>query len=175
MTRAFFFVVFCASACVLSKTGVGDPCESSATCFDDSVCVLLDEEAPDGESVCMPMRAIDEPVPCTSADECFVAGYPIDATCNGTCSCVTAEISCPSSTDVVAGIDCRCLPGGLRLGDDQLHHGRCVEITVAVSYHVSSSRSRSSVSVNDTPGLGSSGSTSRRLPSAGVTWPSATS
>jgi hypothetical protein len=96
-------------SCVFPKTGIGEACARSGDCRSDLVCVLLDSEDSSSDAVCMPMLPIDEPVECTTIDDCLRAGYPVDADCAASrCSCDGLDSACSNLGFARDPITCVC-------------------------------------------------------------------
>lgn len=98
-------------ACVLADAGVGDSCEGTFDCLSPNVCVRLDEADPEGGSVCMPMLELPSPQACVVDDDCPLAGWPVDASCDdeGRCLCAGSDFACDGGDEVVGEHTCRCL------------------------------------------------------------------
>ena len=84
---------------VLPPVGIGDACRASDTCSSGLVCVLMDEDDPESDMVCMPPLSFDRTT-CNEDVDCWTEGMPVDATCTAgrhcACDALTdgAQLSC---------------------------------------------------------------------------------
>lgn len=122
--------------CVLPQLGIGDECRKSTDCLSGLVCVLLDEENPAGEAVCMPPLKLDR-TSCSDDDECTRAGLPVDAYCTagGHCACDLEEmttLSCDTN-EFPGRFACGCVSADEGdVGDECGHPEECATLACSV-------------------------------------------
>src|SRR5690606_4514991 len=96
------------AGCVFN-TLEGKPCRGTPECT-DSVCVPLDPlDVKEGvEAICVPHTALSS-LACVDADECFDAGWPLEAVCeDGACTCSSVPDTCPDDLHLDAN-SCDCV------------------------------------------------------------------
>lgn len=113
--------------CGLDANGVGNPCQKSTECYSGLVCVHLDEDDLNTDTVCMVDVAFDKTT-CTTDDDCQKAGLPVDAFCTaGLCSC--EDLVEDPDNQPVCGLDaifgrfaCGCVRAAAGAVDDACEH-----------------------------------------------------
>lgn len=99
--------------CILPQEGIGRACERSNQCYSGLVCVLMEEDVPEGDRVCMPPVSFDR-TDCNDAADCVRLGMPVDTRCTpeGHCACDTGgileQLSC-SYDEVPGRFSCGCV------------------------------------------------------------------
>lgn len=88
---------------LLPQGGLGERCSASTDCYLGLVCVLMDEDNPDSNHVCMPPVSFDV-TSCDIDADCEHEGMPIEAWCTPEqrCTCESlmdnAQLSCEAGT-----------------------------------------------------------------------------